>query len=309
MLSLFKKPCAQCGQPSTLFSSQCRSCTQAAALARQEETQRRRQEAEAERQALQAAVLQAQQAANQAADDATRAALGAITLDDLEQKLNTAQQQGLPPEAGQQALNSGLSRAMEAAFADHLLSADEETALRGYIDRFAPHGIAKEQAVEKINQGHILREVCEGNVPDYITFDGPIPFNIQKTEKLIYVFPNVEYYERTTRTRRRGTSHGVNIRVAKGFYYSPRQFSSQTEEWQETVHRDTGQLGFTNKHIYFRGNETAFRRAYNKIVAIEPEYQGISYVPDLARAKPQIFKIGDTWFPYNLAVNLAQNGP
>lgn len=306
MLSLFKKPCAQCGKPSGLFSSLCKECSQAAAQARQQEAQRRRQEAEARRQAQQAAEMQARQAAAQAQADAVNAAQGQLALDELHQRLTAAGQQGLTPQAHQEALIGGMNRALDNAFADHLLSDAEENALRAYMERFVPHSLAKDQAVTKLNQGHILRLVCDGEVPD-INFNGRIPFNLQKAEKLIYIFNDVEYYERTTRTRRRGTSHGVSIRLAKGLYYSPRQFSSQTEEWQETVHRDTGQLGFTNKYIYFRGNETAFRRAYNKIVAIEPEYQGISYVPDLARAKPQIFKIGDTWFPYNLAVNLAQN--
>lgn len=109
-----------------------------------------------------------------------------------------------------------------------------------------------------------------------------------------------------TRSRRTGTSHGVSIRLAKGLYYSPRQFQSQTEEWQDTVHRDTGLLGLTTKHIYFRGPGKAFRWSYSKIVSIDYEYDSISYVPDLANAKPPIFRIGDTWFPYNLAVNLAE---
>ena len=307
MLSLFKKPCAQCGKPSGLFSSRCKDCNQAAALARQQEAERRRQEAEARRQAQQAAERQTRQAAAQAQADAVSAAQGQLDLDELHNRLTAAGQQGLTSQSYQEAVIGGMNRALEIAFEDHLLSDEEENALRAYMERFVPHSLAKDQAIQKLDQGQILRVVCEGQVPD-ITINGRIPFNIQKSEKLIYIFNDVEYYERTTRTRRRGTSHGVSIRLAKGLYYSPRQFSSQTEEWQETVHRDTGHLGFTTKHIYFRGNETAFRRAYNKIVAIEPEYQGISYVPDLARAKPQIFKIGDTWFPYNLAVNLAQNG-
>lgn len=304
---ILKPACSQCGQPAPAFQKLCKACGQAAAEARRQEQERRRQEAEAQRQAARAAEMRAKQAAAQAVADATQAAKGAITLDTLQQKLDAASRQGLTPEAALEARTTGLKRALDTAFEDHLLDDDEENALRAYIDRFAPHGLAREQAIERLNQGQILRTVCEGNVPDNIEFVGRVPFNLQKSEKLVYVFNDVQYYERMTRTRRTGTSHGVSIRLAKGLYYSPRQFQSQTEEWQETVHRDTGVLGLTTKHIYFRGPEKAFRRPYSKIVSIDYEYDGISYVPDLANAKPQIFRIGDTWFPYNLAVNLAQN--
>lgn len=303
---ILKPDCAQCGQPAPAFQQLCKTCNQAAAAARRQEQERRRQAAEAQRQAARAAEMQAKKAAAQAAADTAQAAKGAITLDQLQEKLDAASQNGLTPEAALEARVSGMNRALESAFEDHLLSDEEENALRAYIDRFAPHGLAKEQAIERLNQGQILRVVCEGGVPENIEFVGRVPFNLQKSEKLVYVFNDVQYYERMTRTRRTGTSHGVSIRLAKGLYYSPRQFQSQTEEWQETVHRDTGLLGLTTKHIYFRGPEKAFRRPYSKIVSIDYEYDGISYVPDLANAKPQIFRIGDTWFPYNLAVNLAE---
>lgn len=44
------------------------------------------------------------------------------------------------------------------------------------------------------------------------------------------------------RRERRGTSHGLSIRVARGLYYRPSTFRSRPIEWEETVHADTGLL-------------------------------------------------------------------
>lgn len=255
----------------------CKTYSQAAAAAKQPKS-----------------TVKAKQATDQAVADATQAAGGAITMNQIEEKLNAACQQGLTPQTRQEAVVTGLNRDLDTAFEDHLLSEEEEEAMRAYIDKFIPYGLAKVQATERLDQVQILRVVCEGNVPDNIIVEGYIPFNPKKSEKLIYIFDGVQYCERMTRTRRWGTSHGVSIWLAKGLYYSPRQSQSQTEEWQETFHRDTGMLGMTTKHIYFGGPEKAFRRPYSKIASTDYEYDGISYVPDLANAKPQVFRIGDT---------------
>ena len=42
-----------------------------------------------------------------------------------------------------------------------------------------------------------------------------------KSEQLVWVIDGVDYLETVTRRERRGTSHGVSIRVARGLYYSP----------------------------------------------------------------------------------------
>ena len=108
------------------------------------------------------------------------------------------------------------------------------------------------------------------------------------------------------RRERRGTSHGVSIRVARGLYYSPRQFRSRPIEWEETVHADTGMLGLTTKHLYFAGERKKFRVRYDKIVSFEPYADGLGIMRDAQTAKPQTFRTGDGWFAYNLAANLAQ---
>ena len=35
----------------------------------------------------------------------------------------------------------------------------------------------------------------DGNLPERVQVDGNLPFNLQKTEKVIWVFHDVDYYE------------------------------------------------------------------------------------------------------------------
>ena len=127
-----------------------------------------------------------------------------------------------------------------------------------------------------------------------------------KSEKLVWVMDDVDYHETITRRERRGNSHGLSIRVARGLYYRPSTFRSRNVEWDETVHQDTGLLGFTPKHLYFSGAKKKFRARYDRIVDFEPFSDGFEIMRDAQTAKPQAFRTGDGWFAYNLAVNLAQ---
>ena len=108
------------------------------------------------------------------------------------------------------------------------------------------------------------------------------------------------------RRERRGASHDVSIRVARGLYYQPSTFRQRSIEWEESVHADTGMLGLMTKHTHFAGKRRRFRMRYDRIVAFEPFSDGSGIMRDAQTAKPQTFRTGDGWFAYNLVTNLAQ---
>ena len=118
-----------------------------------------------------------------------------------------------------------------------------------------------------------------------------------KSEQLVWVIQGVDYLETVTRRERRGTSHGVSIRVARGLYYRPSTFRSRLIEWEETVHADAGMLGLRTKHIYFAGSRKRFRVRYDKIVAFEPYSDGLGIMRDVQTPN---FRTGYSW-SYNLA--------
>ncbi len=158
----------------------------------------------------------------------------------------------------------------------------------------------------KTIKGAVLRDVMDGAIPERMKVEGNLPFNLQKTEKIIWVFQDVDYYEQKKRTRYVRGSQGVSICIAKGLYYRTGAFKGERVETHETIHTDTGLLGVTNKHIYFSGNAKSFRIRHDKIVSFEPFSDGIGLQRDAATAKPQTFVTGDGWFTYNLITNVAQ---
>ena len=155
-------------------------------------------------------------------------------------------------------------------------------------------------------QAAVIRDVTRGVIPQRQRVNGAVPFNLMKSEQLVWVIQGVDYLETVVRRECCGASHGVSIRVARGLYYSPRQFRSRPIEWEETVHAGTGMLGLTTKHIYFAGARKKFRVRCDKIVAFEPFSDGFGIMRDTQMAKPQSFITGGSWFAYNLAANLAQ---
>ena len=197
---------------------------------------------------------------------------------------------------------------MDQALEDGLLSLNEENALSRYASRFnlGQQDLDANGAQTSLVQAAVLRDVTQGTIPKRQNIQGNIPFNLMKSEQLVWTFQGVNYLETVTRRERRGSSHGVSIRVAKGLYYSPRQFRSRPIEWEETVQADTGTLGLTTKHIYFAGSRKKFRVRYDHIVSFDPYDDGLGIMRDVQTAKPQTFRTGDGWFPYNLVVNLAQ---
>jgi len=203
---------------------------------------------------------------------------------------------------------SGWERAVEAAFDDGVLTEEEESALSELKQHFSlsQQELDRNGSFTKIVKGAVLRDILDGKLPERVQIDGNLPFNLQKTEKIVWVFQDVDYYEEKTRTRYVGGSQGVSIRIAKGLYYRTGAFKGERVQTSETIHADTGLLGVTNKHIYFAGPSKRFRINYNKIVAFEPFSDGIGVQRDAQTAKPQSFSTGDGWFTYNLITNLAQ---
>ena len=148
-------------------------------------------------------------------------------LDELEHAIRS-----IPASQQKALLVNAWETAVEQALEDGLLSLDEENALSRYARRFnlGQQDLNANGAQTTLVQAAILRDVTQGIIPDRQNIQGHIPFNLMKSEKLVWTFQGVDYLETVVRRERRGSSQGVSIRVAKGLYYSPRQFQSRAVE-------------------------------------------------------------------------------
>ena len=240
------------------------------------------------------------------------ARLAAISVQDGDGHLQDLALSIRQTDLGQGEANRLLIQAWETAalgaLEDGLLSLDEENDLARYADHIslAQQDLDRNGVQTSLVQAAVLRDVAQGIIPKRQRVNGAVPFNLMKSEQLVWVIQGVDYLETVVRREHRGTSQGLSIRVARGLYYRPSTFRSRPMEWEETVHAGTGALGLTTKHIYFAGSRKRSRVRYDKMVAFEPYSDGFGIMRDAQTARPQAFRTGDCWFPYNLAVNLAQ---
>ena len=245
--------------------------------------------------------------ANRITGMARRAALdhGSGALQELD---NDLRRTNMSNTHRRQLLVRAWEEAVEGVIEDGVVSLDEEAALAQYISHFdlTQEELDRNGAQTTLVQASVIRDVTQGIVPQRQNIEGRVPFNLMKSETLVWVIDGVDYLETVVRRERQGSSHGLSIRVARGVYYRPSTFRSRPIEWEETVHADTGLLGLTTKHIYFAGSRKKFRVRYDRIVSFDPYDDGFGIMRDAQTAKPQTFRTGDGWFPYNLAVNLSQ---
>ena len=195
-------------------------------------------------------------------------------------------------------LVTAFEAAVEGVLEDGLLSFDEENALAKYLEHFGIDQAHADRngAQTSMVQAAVIRELTEGVVPQRQNLTGRVPFNLMKSEKLVWVMQDIDYLEIVTRRERRGSSQGLSIRITRGVYYRPSTFRSRQVEWDEMVHVDTGLLGFTTKHLYFSGIKKKFRIRHDRIVEHEPFADGFEVMRDAQTAKPQSFRTGDGWF-------------
>jgi len=205
------------------------------------------------------------------------------------------------------ALVSGWERAVDAALEDDVFTSDEE---RSLVEFAATMGLSQDDldvrgAYMRVVKAAVIRDVLDGGLPQRLGFDGPLPFNLQKGEVVVWVFPGVTYHEQQTRTEYVGGSQGMSVCVMSGVYYRVGGFRGHPVQTSGTVSVSNGLLGVTDKHIYFASPQKTFRIKYDKIVAFTPYSDGIGLQRDAQTAKPESFTTGDGWFTYNLIANLA----
>ena len=180
------------------------------------------------------------------------------------------------------------------------------------LEKYAAHlGLAQQDldgngVQTSLAQAAIIRDVTQGIIPQRQQVNGAVPFNVKKSEQLVWVIRGVDYLETVVIRERRGTSHGVSIRVARGLYDRPSTFRSRPIEWEETVHADTGMLGLMTKHICFAGARNRFRVRYDKIAASGLYKDGLGIMRNAQTARPQAFRVGDGWSNCHTADNLVR---
>ena len=111
----------------------------------------------------------------------------------------------------------GWEQAVEHELSDHVLSEEEEHNLTRLLEMLdLAQDDLDQDVLNRVVQAGALRDVLNGKLPQRQKYPGRLPFNLQKSETLVWVFQGVDYYEEKTRSEFRGGSQGMSFRVAKG---------------------------------------------------------------------------------------------
>ncbi len=164
-------------------------------------------------------------------------------------------------------------------------------------------------ALTTFHQGLVLRYLKDkGSVPkfDRESFErrhGRLPFRLMKSETLVWVLKDTKYHKATANREFRGGSTGFSVRVADGLTLRQSGFRGHAVESVSMQHQDTGNFGFTTKHIYFSGSKSSFRVRLDRVVSVRPFNEGLGIMRDGANAKLEIFatrNLSDIWFGVSL---------
>lgn len=230
-------------------------------------------------------------------------------LEALESSLEKmAESAYIPQSRIKEVLAQGWEEALNRSLDDNVLSEEEESRLMTFLEKL---GLSQERlnahgAYTRAAMAATLRDVLNGKTPSRVKVEGAIPFNLQKSETLVWLFNSVPYYEEKVRRSFTGGYQGMSVRVARGVYCRFGGFRGHPVETSQLEQIDKGMLGITTKHLYFAGLRKSFRIPYAKVVTFTPFSDAIGVCRDAASAKPQYFVTGEGWFIYNLVKNLGQ---
>ncbi len=207
-----------------------------------------------------------------------------------------------------EAVIAGWCNGVEKCLEDGVIDEGEE---RGLVTIKRAFGLAENELDKsgdhtRFVQAAVIRDLLNGILPQRYEVESGLPINLQKNEKVVWVFHGCDYLEDKTKRTYQGGSRGVSIKVVKGVYYRVGAFKGEPVFNTERVKVDSGVVYVTNKHIYFAGANKSLRVPYSKIVSFLPFTDAVGVIRDSQTAKPQIFKTGEGWFTYNLVANLAQ---
>jgi hypothetical protein len=128
----------------------------------------------------------------------------------LQESAGSVRELGLMPGEERDLLVQAWEAAVEGSLEDGVLSLDEESALIHYLDHFdlSVADADRNGAHRNMVKWAVIRKLAEGTVPDCLGGVAHHPFNLMKSERIVWLFDGVGYIETKTRRERRGISHG-----------------------------------------------------------------------------------------------------
>lgn len=192
---------------------------------------------------------------------------------------------------------------------DGVLSDHEEKRLMVSAQemQFNTHHLKQHNVTAKIGTARALKQIAAGQFPRFLeALPMPLPFVLQADEQLLWYFATASLWEEETTREYVSGSAGVNVRLAKGVHA---RVGGHRGEWTSNSAMDmvdVGVAGLTTKSLYFASGAASIRVPYRKIVGMQPVEEGVSFMQDGVRAKPQWLRVYAGPFSYHLVAGIIE---
>lgn len=202
---------------------------------------------------------------------------------------------------------TAFAQKVDEFLADDIIDRGEERELKEYINanNLSVHpGFQDSKGYHKLIQALVLRDIKEERDFERIHIDD-LPILLGKSERVLWMYNNIDGYERKTGSKFTAGSSGVSLKICKGVYYRVGASKGQSTPYEYEKELGSGELILTNKAIYFIGRSQV-KINYAKILSFNPYNDGITIVKDGANPKPYTFVNLDPWFVINAMQLLAE---
>lgn len=184
----------------------------------------------------------------------------------------------------------------------------QEASLMQYISQFSldQQDLDRHGAYTDVVKAGILRDLLEDRIPDRVTIQGELPFNLQGGEALLWFYNDVGHYQGKPGIPASDRHPGAGVQVGKGVLYRVEGARECPVATGELNHIADGQLGITSGSIYFAGADHEVQVRHGTAAAFAQYSDGFGLQQADETAGMDVFVTGDGWFAYNLVMNLAK---
>jgi len=202
---------------------------------------------------------------------------------------------------------SGISGMINAVLQERLLTAAEDERIVEIKDALGP-GIADVSELnEKLIKISMLRELEAGQLPDRVTVVGPMPIDLQRHERVIWIFNQVVCYRRKAPAIAPPEGTAIAFPATdKDLYCGLRAFTDDPLPTDSLIEEATGDLVLTDRNIYFIFGDGQRRIPMAKITALQPHSDGVQVTCEQPQGRSRAFKLEDPWLAANLIVGLVR---
>jgi hypothetical protein len=199
---------------------------------------------------------------------------------------------------------TGINAMLDAALAQHLPTIEDEHRI---LEVSGALGISSAEVPgleDKLVKISMLRDLDDEKIPDHVTVVGPMPFELEPDETIVWIFNGVKNY-RTPKSKEPAPPRAPSpLRPDMPDYFPPASLGNQSARTSDLVEVGVGDLMITNRHIFIVSDERHRKIPLSKVGGFDTFSDGFHISRSATDERPLTFIVDDPWFAANLIVRL-----